>query len=108
LTDVEIDVTVDVIRGVKVMSARVRTTVALPGALLKAVDAAIRAGSAKSRNEFFALALERQLEDQRRATIDASFAEMANDPIYQQEATEIEEAFRNADWEALRAVEGNG
>ena len=89
-------------------TARVRTTVAIPEDLLQAVDAVVQAGRAKSRNEFLALALENQLAAARRAAIDAAFDEMADDPLYQQEAEEIAEEFRVADWEALRLSESAG
>ena len=89
-------------------TARVRTTVAIPEDLLQAVDAVVQAGRAKSRNEFLALALENQLAAVRRAAIDAAFDEMADDPLYQQEAEEIAEEFRVADWETLRLSESAG
>ena len=86
-------------------TARVRTTVTIPEHLLKAVDAIVQAGRAKSRNEFLALALENQLAAARREAIDAAFDGMADDPFYQQEAVAIAEEFRVADWEALRLSE---
>ena len=47
-----------------------RTTLALPVELLAAVDQAIRAGYARSRNELVTMALRRELAAQQRATID--------------------------------------
>ena len=85
----------------------VRTTLALPADLLAAIDQAVRAGQARSRNEFVALALRRELAAQQRAAIDAAFAAMADDPGYQAEACEIATAFAPADWEALRLAEGS-
>ena len=87
-------------------TAKLRTTVAIPEDLLRAVDDAVRAGSAMSRNEFLAVALENQLAASRREAIDAAFAEMADDPLYLREAMEITDEFRAADWEALRIAEG--
>lgn len=84
----------------------VRTTLALPADLLAAVDQAIRAGKARSRNELVAMALRRELAAQQRASIDAAFAAMAQDPAYQAEAQEIAAACAAADWEALRLAEG--
>ena len=55
----------------------VRTTLALPADLLAAVDQAVQAGHARSRNEFVARALQRELAAQQRAAIDAAFAAMA-------------------------------
>ena len=89
------------------MSTRtVRTTLALPADLLAAVDQAVQAGHARSRNEFVALALQRELAAQQRAAIDAAFAAMAEDDAYQTEAQAITAAFAQADWDALRLAEG--
>lgn len=88
-------------------ATKVRTTVAIPEDLLRSVDDAVRAGRARSRNEFLALALENQLAASRREAIDAAFGEMADDPLYQQEIAEIADEFRAADWEALRIAEGD-
>ena len=84
----------------------VRTTLALPADLLAAVDQAVQAGHARSRNAFVARALQRELAAQQRAAIDAAFAAMAEDPAYQTEAREITAAFTQADWDALRLAEG--
>jgi hypothetical protein len=64
----------------------VRIALALPVELLAAVDQAIRAGHARSRNELVTMALRRELAAQQRTTIDAAFAAMAEDPTYQTEA----------------------
>lgn len=84
----------------------VRTTLALPAALLAAVDQAIQEDKARSRNELVRIALERELAAQKRAAIDAAFAEMARDPDYQAEAKQIDSEFAAADWEAWRQAEG--
>jgi metal-responsive CopG/Arc/MetJ family transcriptional regulator len=84
----------------------VRTTVALPAELLAAVDQAVQAGHARSRNELIAMALRRELAAQQRAAIDAAFAAMAADPLYQTEARALADTFAQADWEALRLAEG--
>ena len=84
----------------------VRTTLALPADLLAAVDQAVQAGHARSRNELVARALQRELAAQQRAAIDAAFATMAEDPAYQTEAQALTDAFAQADWEALRLTEG--
>jgi metal-responsive CopG/Arc/MetJ family transcriptional regulator len=83
-----------------------RTTLALPAELLAAVDEAVRAGKASSRNEFVARALRRLLVEQERARIDAEFAAMAHDADYLAEAEQIAEEFAAADWEALQISEG--
>ena len=84
----------------------VRTTLALPADLLEAMDQAVQAGQARSRNELVRIALERVLAAQQRAAIDAAFAEMAHDPDYQAEANEIASEFASSDWEAWQQVEG--
>lgn len=83
----------------------IRTTLALPADLLAAVDQAVRAGQARSRNELVSRALERELAAQRRAAIDADFALMANDEEYRAEAEQIMKEFAYADWEAFQLGE---
>lgn len=83
----------------------VRTTLTLPVDLLEAVDQIVRAGKARSRNDLVARALRHELAAQQRAAIDAAFAEMAQDPVYQAEASEIATEFAPADWEAWRLAE---
>ena len=83
----------------------IRTTFALPADLLAAVDEAVQAGKARSRNELVRIALERELAAGQRDAIDAAFAEMAQDPDYQAEAKAIERAFAAADWEACQHIE---
>lgn len=90
------------------MAARkVRTTVALSADLIEAMDFAIRDGKVDSRNEFLETALRHELAARRRAEIDAAFAQMADDQIYQQEAMEIAGEFESVDWEALRLGEAD-
>jgi len=84
----------------------IRTTLALPADLLAAVDQAVQAGHARSRNEFIAKALQRELAAQQRAAIDAAFAAMAEEPTYHTEAQALTEAFDQADWEAIQLAEG--
>jgi metal-responsive CopG/Arc/MetJ family transcriptional regulator len=86
---------------------RLRTTVALSAELLEEMDARVEQGEADSRNDFLEKALRNQLAASRRAAIDAEFAKMASDYIYQREAVQITEEFAEADWEALRSAEKN-
>ena len=85
--------------------ATTRTTVALPTELLRGVDEAITSGCAASRNEFLAAAIRRELERLQHEAVDREFEAMADDPLYQREAREISEEYRNTDWEALRVAE---
>ncbi|NEQ18791.1 MAG: ribbon-helix-helix protein, CopG family [Microcoleus sp. SIO2G3] len=80
----------------------VRTTLTLPSELLEATDKAVREGKAKSRNEFVAQALRRELAALKRAEIDAALAQMANDPEYQAQVLKMEAEFASAQWEALQ------
>jgi metal-responsive CopG/Arc/MetJ family transcriptional regulator len=85
---------------------RIRTTVAIESGLLKAVDRAVQGGRASSRNQFLDRALRKELRRTDRAAIDAAFAAMADDASYRDQAEAIAEEFRQADWEALKSVEG--
>ena len=80
----------------------VRTTLTLPMELLEAADKAVQLGKVKSRNEFVAQALRREIAAQKRQQIDAALAKMANDPDYQAEAQQIEAEFAETQWEAWR------
>jgi metal-responsive CopG/Arc/MetJ family transcriptional regulator len=84
---------------------KIRTTVALSADLLEAVDAVVQEGVADSRNAFLERAIRKQLQDSRRAAIDAEFAGMAQDRTYRVEAIQVAEDFAESDWEALRTAE---
>ena len=86
-------------------NSTIRTTLTLPVELLEATDRAISEGKAKSRNQFVARAIRNELAAQKRAEIDAEFAEMANDTEYQLEAEIINQEFAQSDWEALQLGE---
>ncbi|MGL6344925.1 MAG: ribbon-helix-helix domain-containing protein [Waterburya sp.] len=83
----------------------VRTTFTIPIKLLEATDQAIKSGKAKSRNEFMAMALQREIAAQKRAEIDKALTEMLQDPEYQAEVLKLEAEFANAQWEALKLGE---
>ena len=83
----------------------VRTTITLDGDLLAAVDAAVRSGRARSRNELVAIALRHELGAQEWAAIDAAFAAMTEDSEYLAEAEAINREFTRADWEAFQLAE---
>lgn len=86
-------------------NSTIRTTLTLPVELLEAADRAVSEGKAKSRNQFVARAIRNELAAQKRAEIDAEFAEMADDTEYQLEAEIINQEFAQSDWEALRLGE---
>ena len=83
----------------------VRTTVALPVELLEAVDQAVTDGKAKSRSDLIAQSIRHELAHQARATIDAGFAGMADDKLYQAEARELAEQFASLEWDAFKTGE---
>jgi metal-responsive CopG/Arc/MetJ family transcriptional regulator len=87
-------------------NSTVRTTLSLPAELLKAADDAVKQGKAKSRNDFVAMALRRELAAIKRAEIDDAIALMANDSDYQAETETINSEFASSDWEALKIGEG--
>lgn len=86
-------------------SLTVRTTLTIPLELLEATDLAVQEGKAKSRNEFVARALRRELASQKRAEIDAAFAKMADDEEDQAESLAIAREFAKSDWEAFQIGE---
>ena len=83
----------------------VRTTVTLPAELLTRMDQMIETGEARSRNEFLAAAIRRELVEREEAAIDAAFLEMANDPDVQEESASLGEEFAASDWEAFQLAE---
>ncbi len=88
-------------------SSSVRTTLAIPTDLLQATDALVSQGKANSRNEFIAQALKHELASLKRAEIDESLAEMAQQQDYQTEVLEMDSEFAIASWEALELGENN-
>jgi metal-responsive CopG/Arc/MetJ family transcriptional regulator len=88
-------------------SPSVRTTLAIPTDLLQATDALVSQGKANSRNEFIAQALKHELASLKRAEIDESLAEMAQQQDYQVEVLKMDSEFAIASWEALELGENN-
>jgi len=88
-------------------SPSVRTTLAIPTDLLQATDALVSQGKANSRNEFIAQALKHELASLKRAEIDESLAEMAQQQDYQAEVLKMDSEFAIASWEALELGENN-
>ncbi len=84
---------------------KVRTTLSLPAPLVLALDAAVRAGRARSRPELISVALRRELALLERAAIDEAFTGMAEDAERAAEVETINAEFAQADWEAFRLGE---
>ena len=80
----------------------IRTTLALPADLLRAVDRLIDQGRARSRNDVIARALRRELAMLERAVVDAEFRQMETDVDYQRETRQILGEFARSDWEAWK------
>ena len=79
--------------------------VALPSEVLAASELAVKNGKAGSINELIVNALKRELKAQKKAEIDAEFADMAEDIEYQKEALQLESEFALAQWEAWQLGE---
>ncbi|MGN6756028.1 MAG: ribbon-helix-helix domain-containing protein [Thermomicrobiales bacterium] len=88
-------------------SKTARTTLTLPADLLEQIDRRVANGGVRSRNSYVIIALQRQLEADEDAAIDADLAGMADDEAYLAEAREIADEFVLADWEALRLGESS-
>jgi metal-responsive CopG/Arc/MetJ family transcriptional regulator len=88
-------------------SPSVRTTLAIPTDLLQATDVLVSQGKANSRNEFIAQALKHELASLKKAEIDESLAEMAQQQDYQAEVLKMDSEFAIASWEALELGENN-
>ena len=86
-------------------SNSIRTTLALPVGLLRAVDKLVRQGKARSRNELIANAVRHELAALERAAVDAEFRQMATDADYQREARQLLAEFGRSDWEAFSQTE---
>ncbi|WP_083794060.1 ribbon-helix-helix domain-containing protein [Crocosphaera chwakensis] len=78
----------------------IRTTVTLPKSLLEETDIRVKEGKAKNRNDFIALALQKELEQLKREEIDSLLAEMTQDPEYQSQVVQMEAEFAGGSWEA--------
>lgn len=82
-----------------------RTTITLPKDLLEAVDRAVSAGLARSRNDLVAEVLRRLLAEEQRVAIDATFSGMDDDTMYLDESSALERGFDQSSWEVLRRAE---
>jgi hypothetical protein len=87
------------------------TTVRLPRAVYD--EAKVVVGTARgsdtsmSLNDLFVAAIKTYLKMYRRRQIDAAFAGMAQDAVYQREAKLLAEGFEHSDWEALVTEEAD-
>jgi len=92
---------------VPVSTRRVRATVRLPRPLYDEARSFVQkeVSPAENINDFFVAAICAYVKLLRRKQVDADFARMAEDAVYQREARLIEEEFSASDWEAFELVE---
>jgi metal-responsive CopG/Arc/MetJ family transcriptional regulator len=83
----------------------IRTTVTLPEQLLIAINEAVEAGRAKSRNHLIANAVRHELAALKRLAIDEAFEAMSADQQYSQEAKKLSNEFADSDWEIFQQSE---
>lgn len=84
-----------------------RTTLAIPVELLEAMDKAVGEGMFESRSAMIASAIRHELAALEREAIDASFAGMATDVEYQEQALSLVAEFRSIDSETDRIWAGS-
>jgi hypothetical protein len=92
----------------KVTSARDKTrkaTFNLHAAVLTALDEAMAAGMASSKNALVEQALVHELKELRRQTRAALWHEAAGDPLFLEDIKQIEIDFRRADSESARRLD---
>ncbi|MDC0834371.1 hypothetical protein CKA32_005355 [Geitlerinema sp. FC II] len=82
-------------------SRKVSKSIAISQDILHEIETSINSGKIGNLDEFVEMALRRELEARRQTEIDAELAEMAKDPDYLQEVTQLESEFAEADWEAF-------
>ncbi|MGC9502697.1 hypothetical protein [Baaleninema sp.] len=82
-------------------SRKVSKSIAISLEILHKIETSINSGKIGNLDEFVEMALRRELEARRQTEIDAELAEMAKDPDYIQEVTQLESEFAKADWEAF-------
>ena len=88
------------------------TTVRLPRPVYEKaksiVDKKRESRASTSLNDFIVSAIKAYLKMYERRRIDAAFAGMAGDEVYQKEGVLLAEDFEHSDWEALKLEEFDG
>jgi hypothetical protein len=88
-----------------VSSTAKKATFSLSTTVLDALDEAMAAGAAPSKNALVERALVRELKELRRQWRRARWEEASRDPLFLKDIDEIEQAFRTADAETARMIE---
>lgn len=81
-----------------------KATFNLPPEVLTALDEAMAAGAAPSKNAFVETALIKELSELRRRTRKALWQKAAKDTLFLKDIQEVETAFRTADAETARRI----
>ena len=80
------------------------TTVRLPRLVYERAKKVLRRAQVSSFNEFVVQAIEEKMKRLSEAEIDAAFAQMAHDPVYQRDATALTREFEHSDWQAYTSA----
>jgi len=81
-----------------------KATFNLSDEILVALDQAVKAGAAASKNALVERALERELDELRRANRRARWEEASRDPLFLRDVEDVESSFRAADAESARSI----
>lgn len=81
-----------------------KATFNLPPEVLTALDEAMAAGAAPSKNALVEMALIKELNELRRRTRKALWQKAAKDPLFLKDIQEVEASFRTADAESARRI----
>jgi hypothetical protein len=80
------------------------TTVRMPRYIFEQAKTAVGRSQASSFNEFVVQAIEEKVRRMSESEIDSAFAQMADDPQYQQESNKLAREFERSDWEAFQST----
>jgi Arc/MetJ-type ribon-helix-helix transcriptional regulator len=81
-----------------------KATFLLPVPLLEAIDEAVSGGAAASKNAFVEAAIDRAIDDKRRADRRSRLEAAMADPLFRRDVEEVERDFRFADAESAREI----
>ena len=81
-----------------------KATFNLSNEILVALDQAVRDGAAVSKNAFVERALEREIDELRRADRQAKWDQASRDPLFLKDVENAESSFRSADAETARTI----
>jgi len=81
-----------------------KATFLLPVRLLKAIDDAVVEGASSSKNAFVEAALDRAIDEQRRANRRILLQAAMDDPLFRHDIADVERDFRFADAETAQEI----